>query len=82
MDLSGGDLNQSSINVLQKVEGMGKYGRDGYMCSTDTIKIQKLVHDEIKKIYPYIVIEEDGIDGVKFNYNKLLDFILKMFKLD
>ena len=83
MDLSGGVLNQSSINVLRKVEGMGKYGRDGYMCSTNTIKkIQKLVHDEMKKICPYVVIDADGIDGIKFNYDKLLDFILKIFKLD
>ena len=31
---------------------------------------------------PYIVIDVDGIDGVKFDFNKLLRFILEMFQLD
>ena len=34
------------------------------------------------KKFPYIVIDVDGIDGVKIDFNKLLRFILEMFKLD
>ena len=40
------------------------------------------MHDEMGKRCPYIVIDVDGIDGVKFDFNKLLRFILEMFKLD
>ena len=46
------------------------------------LKIQKIVHDEMEKLCPYVMITEDGIDGVKFDYSKLLDFILKTFLLD
>ena len=50
MDQSGGILNQSSINQLRRIEGLGKYGRNGYLCSTDKIKkIQKVVHDKMEK---------------------------------
>ena len=50
MDLSGGILNQSCINILREVECLGKYGRDGFLCSTNKIKnIQKIVHDEMGK---------------------------------
>ena len=38
MDISGGVLNQSSINHLRRIEGLGKYGQNGYMCSMDKIK--------------------------------------------
>ena len=83
MDLSGGVLNQSSINILRKVENLGKYGRGGYLCSTNKIKdIQKIIHDEMEKNCPYVLIDEDGIDGVKFMYTKYLDYVLKLFKLD
>ena len=35
------------------------------------------------KIVPYIMIEnDDGVDGIQFDYAKLLTFLLKMFKLD
>ena len=46
------------------------------------LKIQKIVHDEMEKLCPYVMITEDGIDGVKIDYSKLLDFILKIFHLD
>ena len=38
MDLSGGVVNQSCINVLRRVERLGKYGRNAYMVSTNSIK--------------------------------------------
>ena len=83
MDLSGGVLNQSCINVQCRVECLGKYGHDGYMCSTNKIKnVQKVVHDDMSNICPYVIIDEDGIDGVMFDYTKLLDFLVKLFKLD
>ena len=35
------------------------------------------------KIVPYIMIEnDDGVDGIQFDYAKFLMFLLEMFKLD
>ena len=83
MDLSGGVLNQSCINILREVECLGKYGRYGYLCSSNKVKkIQKIVHEEMSKMCPYIIINENGIDGIQFDYDKMLDFIVNMFKLD
>ena len=83
MDLSGGVLNQSCIDVMRKVENLGKYGRGGYLCSTNKIKdIQKIVHEKMSKNCPYVMIDEDGIDGIKFLYIKYLNYILKLFKLN
>ena len=83
MDESGGVLNQSCISHLRRIEQLGKYGRGGYLCSTDKIKnIQKIVHGKMNEICPYEMIDEDGIDGVKFDGPMLLDCLLKMFKLN
>ena len=83
MDESGGVLNQSCISHLRQIEQLGKYGRGRYLCSTDKIKnIQKIVHGKMNEICPYEMIDEDGIDGVKFDGPMLLDCLLKMFKLN
>ena len=83
MDESGGVLNQSCISHLRRIEQLGKYGRGGYLCSTDKIKnIQKIVHGKMNEICPYEMIDEDGIDGVEFDGPMLLDCLLKMFKLN
>ena len=82
MDLSGGVLNQSGINILRRVERLGKYGRNGYLCSTNKIqKIQEIVHEHMSKMCPYKLITEDGIDGVAFEPTMMLDALLKLFKL-
>ena len=83
MDLSGGVLNQSGINILRRVERLGKYGRNGYLCSTNKIKkIQEIVHEHMSKMCPYKLISEDGIDGVAFEPTMMLDALLKLFKLN
>ena len=83
MDLSGGVLNQSCINILREVEELDKYARDSYLCSTNKIKnVQKVVHERMQKVCPYKLIKEGGIDGVVFDYTKYLIYLLNFFKLD
>ena len=36
----------------------------------------------MNEIFPYEMIDEDGIDGVKFDGPMILDCLLKMFKLN
>ena len=70
--------------MLQNVEGLGKYGQGGYMCSINQIKtVQNEIHTIMMTKCPYTVLnKDDGIDGFVFDFATLTDFILKMFKLD
>ena len=84
MDLSGGVVNLSCINVLRQAENLEKYSRDGYMVSTNAIqKIQDEVHKVMDSKVPYKLTRDlEGVDGVEFDEEELLSFLLVMFKLD
>ena len=44
--------------------------------------MQGVVHEKMKFEVPYTLIDDgDGVDGVHFDYTKLLIFLFKMFKL-
>ena len=84
MDLSGGVVNQSCINTLRGVENLKKYEQSEYLVSTNKLKkLQEKIHKKMKILCPYKLIENrDGIDGIEFEYSKLLKFLLKLFKLE
>ena len=43
------------------------------ICAQQTpFKKSKISTQRDEKKFPYIIIDKDGIDGFKFNYNKLL----------
>ena len=83
MNLSGGIVNRSCINVLWRVEELEKYGQDGYMVTKNaTQKVQEMVHKYIDIAVPYNLIEDNaGVDGIQFNYKNYLLFYYKCLSL-
>jgi hypothetical protein len=87
MDLNAGVLNISAYELLREgVEGDedGKihYG-GGILASKYYVKkAMREIEDAAAEVLPYSLVNYEGIDGIVFEYDKMLDYILKMFQLD
>jgi hypothetical protein len=78
MDLSDYKVNHEALHVLRRITSKGC--SNGWIASHRSVseamvQVNKLAHTEI----PYSIIP--NIDGVEFDYEKLLIFCLKMFNL-
>jgi hypothetical protein len=91
IDLSGSLLNLSGFNALRKgVEGdeKGLIRRNGGWLTSKyhVMKAMSAVSTAAQAVIPYSALEqaqlEDGIDGVQFDYGKLLAYLLRLYKLD
>jgi hypothetical protein len=94
VDLSGSLLNLSGYHALQKqIEGdeEGKIERNsGWLASKyHVMKLMKAVEAAAQINIPFSPIGpvaakdgENGIDGIVFDFGKLLGFLLKLYKLD
>jgi hypothetical protein len=87
IDLSGSVLNLSGYDNLRRgmeAEENGKIDRmGGWLCSTYQLrKLMKMVEEHAKGVIPFKVVNIDGIHGFKFEYERLLLYLLKLFKLE
>jgi hypothetical protein len=88
IDLSGSLINLSGYNALRKgVEGDadGKVERNGGWLASKyhVMKCMKAVETAAQVDLPLKpLILTDDIDGVQFEYDKLLAYLLKLYKLD
>jgi hypothetical protein len=86
IDLSGSVLNLSGYDTLRLGMEADENGRvkrmGGYLTSKYQVrKAMSLIEEHAKGVIPYEVVDVDGIDGFKFEYEPLLLYILKLFKL-
>jgi hypothetical protein len=98
MDLAGGVLNHSGLDVLRKAVSLGGGDTSGSETEADVKpevggswlasnrqvlgvmkRVEKAAEEEV---CPFEVTFVDGKDGVKFNYQKLLSFVLEIYGLD
>jgi hypothetical protein len=88
LDLSGSVLNLGGYDALRKgMEGDvdGKIIRNGgwLVSKWHVMKSMTKVEELAKEVIPFYPLEPAaGIDGIVFDYPKLLTYILKLFKLD
>jgi hypothetical protein len=91
IDLSGSLLNISGYNALRKGvegDGDGKIERNGGWLASKyhLMRAMKLVEEAASTVIPFaptIASEnDDGIDGVQFDYGKLLTYLLRLYGLD
>jgi hypothetical protein len=88
LDLSGSVLNLSGYNALRK--GMeadvdGRIVRNGgwLVSKYHVMKAMTQVEDAAKQVIPFFSLAPAaGIDGIYFDYPKLLAYLLKLYKLD
>jgi hypothetical protein len=87
IDLSGSVLNLSGYDTLRRgieADENGKIKRmGGWLTSTYMVKkAMKKVEEHAKGVIPFDVVDVDGIDGFKFDYEALLLYLIKLFKLE
>jgi hypothetical protein len=87
MDLNAGVLNISAYELLREgvegdEEGKIDYG-GGILASKYYVKkAMREIEDAAAEVLPYSFVNYEGIDGIVFEYDKMLDYIIKMFQLD
>jgi hypothetical protein len=87
IDLSGSVLNLSGYATLRRgmeADGTGKIDRmGGWLCSPYQVrKAMNMVEAHARGVIPFEVVNVEGIDGFKFEYEQLLLYLLKLFKLE
>ena len=88
LDLSGSVLNLSGYDALRKgIEGDvdGRIERNGgwLVSKYHIMKAMRKVEEAAKHVIPFFPLEPAaGIDGIFFDYPKLLGYLLKLYKLD
>jgi hypothetical protein len=87
IDLSVSVLNLSGFDSLRrgmKADENHKINRmGGWLCSTYQLKkAMKKVKEHAKGVIPFKIVDVDGIDGLKFDFEPLLLYVLKLFKLE
>jgi hypothetical protein len=91
IDLSGSLLNLSGYNALRKGvegDGDGKIERNGgwLVSKYHLMKAMKAVEVGAQAVIPFVPTvaseNDDGIDGVQFDYGKLLAFLIRLYGLD
>jgi hypothetical protein len=88
IDLSGSVLNLSGYDTLRR--GMEEKNKDGniermggWLTSKYQVrKAMSIVEEDAKGIIPFDVVDVEGIDGFKFDYEPLLLYIIKLYKLE
>jgi hypothetical protein len=83
MDLHGGVLNYGGLKLLRHVATPVSSGKSSFLVSQRQLtKMQHQVEVAAHQHIPFEMIsEEQGIDGVKMNYEKLLAFSLHLYGL-
>ena len=83
MDLTGGVLNLSCIDLLQKLETKGKkYYRGSLIPSTSAIKkIFALVEKLGDVRVPYSMLQFGSGEGIRFDFEKMIIELARGFKL-
>jgi hypothetical protein len=87
IDLSGSILNLSGYDTLRRGMEADENGRIKRMGGLLTSKYQvkkamKNVEQHAQEVIPFDVVDVDGIDGFKFNYEPLLMYLLQLFQLE
>jgi hypothetical protein len=87
IDLSGSVMNLSGYDNLRRgmeADENGKIDRmGGWLTSTYQVKkAMKKVEEHAKGVIPFDVVDIDGIDGFKFDYEPLLLYLLDLFQLE
>jgi hypothetical protein len=78
MDLSDYKVNHEALHVLRKISTDNC--NNGWIASHRSVTtVMKQINNTANKSIPYYIL--DKIDGVQFDYTKLLIFCLKMFSL-
>ena len=55
----------------------------GFLASKYQVKkAMKIVEEHASEVIPYDVLNVDGIDGFKFDYERVLLYLIKLFKLE
>ncbi len=80
LNLSGYDLLRYGMEADEngKIKRMG-----GFLASKYQVKNEmKKVEEHASGVIPYDAVDMDGIDGFKFDYEKVLLSLIKLFKLE
>jgi hypothetical protein len=87
IDLSGSVLNLSGYGTLRlgmEADEDGKIKQNGgWLVSKYKVsQAMTTVEEHAKGVIPFDVVDVDKIDGFKFDYEPLLLYLLKLFKLE
>jgi hypothetical protein len=87
IDLSGSVLNLSGYDTLRRGMEADEHGKikrmGGWLASKyQVMKAMTSVETHAKDVIPFDVVDVDGIDGFKFQYEPLLLYLLKLFQLE
>jgi hypothetical protein len=81
MDLAGGTLNHEGLHVLRRVRTPGC--TTGWLASHRQVtKVMSKVEEQAEKIIPYKLVDTPGMDGIEYDYLKMLRFALKIYDLE
>ena len=87
IDLSGSILNLSGYNTLRlgmESDDMGRVKRMGGLLASkyQVKKAMNMVEEHASGVIPFNVVNVDGIDGFQFDYERVLLYLLQLFKLE